>query len=670
MWIKQVRMTDFRCFYGEQIIEFAQNVERNVTVIHAENGVGKTTLLNAILWCFYGIVTGRFEQKEDLVNYDARAAGRTRALVEVFFEHNGNRYWARRYSKSAASDRDFMISRVDDGHQTHLEFPDTFINTVMPKSMAGHFLFDGEHAEIFLGEDNRAGIRSAIQDILGCSLIKTAIGDLQESATYFRKQMASRRSSDVEQLSNKIDAIVGQIETAETTLNEIVGEIDKTEQQVADIDLQLRNSAAAKELQARRERAQGDLAKARKRAGEGHAARVKWIGDNGRYLVSKRIAEIAFDFLDSQETKGRLPSPYNEEFVNDLLGMEVCICGADLKAGSPAHAKVQGLLQKAANAVLRSRITKIRAQLSRLKSERNKAPARFSDINERLAEALEDISRYERELEDVSSKLTGIDFDDIAQREKRRNELRKEIARKTEGIGVLKQRIQDAHHQRAAIERELSTAAAQDREAKVFHARYNLCETLKGRLEKELKEEEAEARRILLSSVRRVLEQTSRKSFRVHMSSDYSISLTNEAGTQLPRSSGENQLLGLAFTAALVEFAKLRQNAENHMLLRGTVAPLVLDSPFGQLDESYRETTAECIPSMAGQIILMVSKSQASAAVMKALGGRIGKEYVMVRHNKSARSNQRPEVRQIGGKDFETAVFDAPFDGSSLVVAS
>ena len=61
------------------------------------------------------------------------------------------------------------------------------------------------------------------------------------------------------------------------------------------------------------------------------------------------------------------------------------------------------------------------------------------------------------------------------------------------------------------------------------------------------------------------------------MSSDYSISLVNEAGTQMPKSSGENQLLGLAFTAALVEFAKIRENASDHRLLKGTVAPLVLD---------------------------------------------------------------------------------------------
>jgi hypothetical protein len=150
------------------------------------------------------------------------------------------------------------------------------------------------------------------------------------------------------------------------------------------------------------------------------------------------------------------------------------------------------------------------------------------------------------------------------------------------------------------------------------------------------------------------------------MTDDYGISLVNEAGTQLPKSSGENQLLGLAFTAALVAFAKVRRNAQDYRLLRGTIAPLVLDSPFGQLDEAYRQTTAEYVPQMAEQVILMISKSQGSGGVMDALEGQIGEEYVLVRHNKAPRNNRPPEIRQFNGKDVETAMFDAPFDGSSF----
>ena len=67
--IKKNCSNDFRCFYDEQVIDFSFDKDKNVTLIHAENGVGKTTLLNALIWCFYGDTTARFEMKEDIVNH-------------------------------------------------------------------------------------------------------------------------------------------------------------------------------------------------------------------------------------------------------------------------------------------------------------------------------------------------------------------------------------------------------------------------------------------------------------------------------------------------------------------------------------------------------------------------------------------------------------------------
>jgi DNA sulfur modification protein DndD len=68
MILEEIRLTDFRCFYGKCSIKFSTDSDRNVTLIYAENGVGKTTLLNALLWCFFGETTERFEKKEDMLN--------------------------------------------------------------------------------------------------------------------------------------------------------------------------------------------------------------------------------------------------------------------------------------------------------------------------------------------------------------------------------------------------------------------------------------------------------------------------------------------------------------------------------------------------------------------------------------------------------------------------
>ena len=71
--------------------------------------------------------------------------GGTKACVEVLFEHNDSRYIAKRFSsKKSTSQREFIVARIDQGSQVTLDSPDTFINTVIPRDMASHFLFDGE----------------------------------------------------------------------------------------------------------------------------------------------------------------------------------------------------------------------------------------------------------------------------------------------------------------------------------------------------------------------------------------------------------------------------------------------------------------------------------------------------------------------------------------------
>lgn len=670
MWLEEVTLKDFRCFFGEHVLSLSTDEDENVTLIHAENGVGKTTLLNAMLWCFYGVTTPKFERKHDLVNHDAIAAGSTAAFVEVLFEHNGKRYRARRYAPAPGEsvERAFSIMRMDDGHNHRIDNPDSFINTVIPKTMVGHFLFDGEHAEFILGEENRGSVRKAVQDILGCNLINTAIIDLEDAASYYRRQMPkSKASVSISTLSQAIETLEGQIASAKSAVEGLKQETDTVNQQIADIDAKLRNSAAAKELQRRRDGVERQLLGARKRAKDAQDEVLKWLGDNGRFLVSTRIAEQTFDHLQAQENKGGIPSPYNEEFVKDLLEMKKCICGADLVPGAQPYLHVESRLHKAANATLRSRLNGVRATISQLKTERERAPGRLDAANKRLFTARVDVTSGEAELGEISEKLQGIDFGEIASRETKRNELRSRLSEIDRTIGALGSRIAAAESEKTAKQNELRRQAEDDDGARIFVKRHTVCEILKKRLEAELQEEEEDARKILRSSIGKVLQATSRKTFKLKLSNEYGVSLVNEAGTQLPKSSGENQLLGLAFTAALVEFAKLRQNAQDHRLLRGTVAPLVLDSPFGQLDESYRQTTGEYVPKMASQVVLMVSGSQAQGGAVQALRERVGKEYVLVRTNKGPRKDGAREVKLLRGKDYETSLFDQQADGTEIV---
>lgn len=51
--IRNVYLKNWKC-YLDQKIEFNLDTEHNIVVIYGQNGAGKTSLQEGILWCLYG----------------------------------------------------------------------------------------------------------------------------------------------------------------------------------------------------------------------------------------------------------------------------------------------------------------------------------------------------------------------------------------------------------------------------------------------------------------------------------------------------------------------------------------------------------------------------------------------------------------------------------------
>jgi DNA sulfur modification protein DndD len=144
--LKQIRLKNWKC-YREQKIQFNLNSDRNIWIVFGHNGYGKTSLLEAILWCLYG---NEGVATKKLSDYFHRTAIKKRSQLELTiqlnFEDNGKNYFISRTAKRSLRGKTPIIE-VDeptfneDG--TQRKNPREYIDSLLPKSCKEFFFFDG-----------------------------------------------------------------------------------------------------------------------------------------------------------------------------------------------------------------------------------------------------------------------------------------------------------------------------------------------------------------------------------------------------------------------------------------------------------------------------------------------------------------------------------------------
>ena len=103
MILKKMILTNFRQFEGTQQVIFSTDKEKNITVILGDNTYGKTTILQAILWCLYGTASFSNERTKDPLIASINVYENNRSLsksmtasVELQLDHKEKQYTIKR----------------------------------------------------------------------------------------------------------------------------------------------------------------------------------------------------------------------------------------------------------------------------------------------------------------------------------------------------------------------------------------------------------------------------------------------------------------------------------------------------------------------------------------------------------------------------------------------
>jgi DNA sulfur modification protein DndD len=669
MKVRRVKFKNFRQFYGEQEIEFACGKGRNVTLIHAENGFGKTTILNAVLWALFGQLTKKFEDPDKIVCFAAEDEEKHTAAVDVEFEFNQTHYLATRHFDDRVDKKDktkLAAYRIQSGVHQPIDAPETFISSVIPPEMAKYFFFDGEAAQAFSEATNFKAVGAAIRSILGCELADTAIEDLKETTKFIDKEIG--RIADDGELHNiekEITNVTHEVEIAYSAKGVLETNVATLKSLRDELTESLRGLEGARHTQAQRDDKERQL----KQVGDAITSTtqdvVKWVGQRAIQVVSGKLAQQTFDFITEASLKGRIPSPYNEEFVKGLLQKEICICDRELKPSTPHWKAVANLLKNASNAEVMGRVVRARARVSVLREEAGDAVTALTKLQGTLAGHIKTRNRLEREIAELGKQLENVKITEIAEKERARRKFDDNIAEENIKLGGVKATIHQLETRKAQLVTDLERISKKNKQAHKLLTRRTLLVQSSSLLTSMLREYEKTARGTLQSEVNGILEKIAHKDYTCRLNPDFRLELILSNRVN-PKSGGENQLLSLVFVASLIRFAASRIDDNDLLLKPGTVAPLILDAPLGQLDEDYQRSTAEYIPRLAQQVVLLVSSSQGGEKVLEALKPYVGAEYVLISENKGPRDKKKEVRRVLHGKEYVCTLFNRPIDISRI----
>src|SRR3954469_9140910 len=167
--LRNLEVAGFGPFAERQVIDFPKR--HGVTVVYGENMRGKTSLLNAIRYAFYGTVRARGSRVRKLhtiSNRELASHGQYGFTVSLTFDHDGHEYELVRdckpRTKRPTTDDDYgqdVLLRRDDralGPQQRQKA----LQQILPNDISRFFLFDGEllqEYEELLVSESEAGPR-------------------------------------------------------------------------------------------------------------------------------------------------------------------------------------------------------------------------------------------------------------------------------------------------------------------------------------------------------------------------------------------------------------------------------------------------------------------------------------------------------------------------------
>ena len=654
MIIKKLKLNNFRQFTGEQSIEFSTDSSRKATLVIAENGTGKTTIIESFSWIFYDKIKIKSilntEIKEKLASGDS-----TNVFGEVVLEHMGKEYSiirTQKFTKSGNGIRnENSILRItykdENGISKELRGinAEKEINNIVPEELFPYFFFKGENIEKIGREINTSKSTKnnefvkAIRGMLGFTWLYQTRDDLRVVSSQYNDEIASnqtdgkladlaRRENIAESNKKKYEEEIEQLEDEISKFKERREELNKNILESGDIANKQQES---RDLESKCFKLKQDINGLKKKL-------LDDFSSDAYAIFSKGLIDDAISLIDHEGDIDKGIPGLEASAIEYLLENKKCLCVHELIEGTDEYNRLVELIKYLPPNNIGHEISSFKDFAENVQENGDKAYTNLLEKRKRLNDIVSEYNDSVVKLKELNDQIQS--FDDVSAWKKEERDCTSRIDSFTEQKGRDQKLLEDAENAIENIKKERSNYSVTDtRNKKIVECKSHV-DILINQINTYCEKKENEKRIQLQQAINSIYKEIFKVGFTITLDENYSITKNTEGITDLSEyetSTSQDAIMAFSFIGGIIKLARekvLSGDDELANIDNTEPYPLVMDAPSSSFDIQRIENFCHLMPQIAEQVIFFI-KDTDGLYVKKYLENSIGKEYKFVKINDS-----------------------------------
>ncbi len=630
-------------YYEEVDIEFPVDPHSNTLIFFGENTKGKTSILNALRWVLYGEFDSREMRYVDIVNraaYNRSRESGDKAEVKVVLNFEVNEQKCELIRTMDGSDEDDQHGKViykRENRSLTAEEGKDFLEQIAPESTSRFFLFDGEllrEYEELLDENSRSAnkIKKAIEAVMGFPTLKQSIeiteeieNELkQESSKIQHKNAALRKlKEERDKLEDDIALKKEERDNLDKQIDRDSADLDKLKQKISH-DQELKKQLEDLEnLKKQRDAHNQSITNYRDQMSqmkgevwksilqEHYGGKLSTVEDdseeNSKEMIEKAIYDYKIRCLEEIKDKGVCPVCEDETVFGDNLSMKLNklrnerselnekLSAYDLntnKAWRKFNQHFKGVTNLA-------HYLRVENQWNTTKFTKRKIERKINDIIEMSSNEDENLN----ELQKDGRKATRLELA-IEKAQEDKNQVIEELQRLNQ---EKQERTKDIQDNSVGNEKKIE---------KSFFISQQLNSIFDNAEEFLRKDVASEVEKVANDAFKAMISRPDDYD-ELKITDTYGLHIKAQDGSIVPlRSKGAEQVVALALIDGLNKVGK-------------SPGPVVMDTPFGRLDNTHRKNVIKYMSESARQLVMFVHSGELEeeSAILESIKDKIGRTY-------------------------------------------